>query len=253
MIETGDVQFKLESLIQDKFSEHPFDAVREPSCKHLLANFFAMSQAFPYLQAGSQRDLILRCIDENSDVPNDVEITSVIGNFLSWDETGGFYLMRRFGIEKLPEILNSRHFHANMLRQDLFNLYGEPLAPAYDPATVTYLRELLEGLSAVDPVQRCASMVSFEMHAGRMIEALWASLQTLFADKASRLKYFNAHVGGADPAEAYHIEMTQKMIAALVPTHRHDEFIALFEKAYGQHVAWCLAINTHDAPQSMAA
>ena len=225
------------------FSAHPFSTLEKNQVPFLLAQYLAMSQAFPYLQAGSQKDLILRCVATNCDVPSDVEMTSVVGNFLSWDETGGFYLMRHASMERLPEILNPQNFHANMLREDIEAILGYAVSPDYSGATGVYLQALLDSLGDPDPVARCATMVSFEAHAGQMIEALWNSLASLFRADKETLKYFRVHVGGDDPAEVHHIAMTQRMIDAVVPARRRQEFLRRFTDRYHLHFDWCAAIS----------
>lgn len=206
----------------------------------LLANYFAMSQAFPYLQAGAQRDVIHACIRDNHDVPASFEITSVVGNFLAWDETGGNYILRRFGVEGLPRILETgRNFHANHLRRDIQQLLGRDIKPEYSSRTGGYLLRLGEALGHADPQVRCATMVSFELHAAQMIGALWESLVGLYPVERDSLSYFRMHLGGADPAEPYHVAMTCEMITRLVPDHDRDGFERRFVQAYAMHVEWC--------------
>lgn len=207
-----------------------------------MGNYLAMSEAFPYLQAGSQKDLIFGAIAEGRGVGQDVQITSVVGNFLSWDETGGFELMRRGGIEQLPDILDTRRFHANLLRQDLQVLFGQDVAPSYSAETRAYLLSLYDGLSSANALIRCAHMVSFEKHAGEMISTLWAALVPEFSVPREQLSYFQTHVGGPDPAEAHHIAMTKRMLDRLVPGQREDEFLDMFREAYRLHVRWCSAL-----------
>lgn len=57
-------------------------------------------------------------------------------------------------------------------------------------------------------------MVAFETHAGQMIDALWKSISDLCHLDRDSLSYFRTHVGGADPAEPYHIKMTAESIAS---------------------------------------
>ena len=48
-----------------------------------------MSQAFPYIQSARQKHLYDHYINGNKPIDRDLEITTVVANFLSWDETGG--------------------------------------------------------------------------------------------------------------------------------------------------------------------
>jgi hypothetical protein len=79
-------------------SPHPFEEGVES--QHLLPlpqNDLAMSQTFPYLQAGAQKDLIFAAIQNDQDVP--------------------------MGISGLPRILETfKTFHANHLRRDVERL-----------------------------------------------------------------------------------------------------------------------------------
>ena len=102
-------------------SDHPFSKLYSSSqIISLLPHYLGMSIAFPYLQAGSQLNLIQEVIRTNIDIPEHIEITSVIGNFLCWDETGGAYVMDKLGKPGLPEILNTKKwFHSNLLKNDI--------------------------------------------------------------------------------------------------------------------------------------
>ena len=151
--------------IRENFAAHPFATVERAHCKSLFADFLAMSQAFPYLQAGSQKRLIMRCMEKNIDLPRDVAITGAIGSLLSWDEIGGLFITRHLGFENLPALLSGQYSHTALLRANIVELFGEDMTPNYSPTTVAYLRALLVELEATDPVRRCAAMVSFEMHA----------------------------------------------------------------------------------------
>jgi hypothetical protein len=219
---------------------HPFKAaMNRERLTQLLPDYFAMSQAFPYLQAGSQRDLIFDAIEANRDIPRHVELTSVVGNFLCWDETGGHNLVLKSGNAALPHILETERFHSNLFRKDVSKLLGRPIQPNYSPTTKLYLHQLYRGLSSNDAVVRCAHMVAFELHAAEMIEALWTTLVRTFDVRADDLEYFRAHVGGDDPAERYHGEMTSRLISELVPIGGHERFLEQFESAYSLNIEWC--------------
>jgi hypothetical protein len=239
-----DVEHALEHVLEQEFPVHPFEQGTEASnFEALMGNYLAMSQAFPYLQAGSQKDMIFHVMDNNMDVPLDVEITSVVGNFLSWDETGGNYILRVKGIEALPQILNThKHFHSAMLKHDIEYIFQKEIPPMYSDITRTYLKSLYAGLASLDPVVRCAYMVSFEAHAERMITNLWNLLENRFEVDKEKLSYFRAHVGGDDPAEVYHVATTQGMVERIVPADQFDRFLGEFKKSYNLHVTWCAAI-----------
>jgi hypothetical protein len=230
----------IDRVVGTKYARHPFaHGLTRGNARTVLRSYLAMSQAFPYLQAGAQKDLIFACIERNQDVPPDVEVTAVVGNFLCWDETGGHHLVLTEGVAGLPHVLDTRRrFHSNLLRRDLEGLLGEPVTPDYDPRTRAYLRQLHEGLACPDAVERCACMVAFERHAGQMIDALWHSVAQVFGCDKDRLSYFRVHVGGDDPAEPYHIALTARMIERLVAERRCD-FLAAFDRHYGLSQAWC--------------
>ena len=61
-----------------------------------------------------------------------------------------------------------------------------------------------------------------------MIGALWdAACSSFDLPHDERLVYFWGHVGGDEPAEGVHVEMTRMMVAELVPPDRREEFIEL--------------------------
>ena len=240
-----DSHVRLQKIVDEHFSQHPFaSGITKANVADLLANYLAMSQAFPYLQAGAQRDVIHACIRDNRGVPAAFEITSVVGNFLAWDETGGNYILRRFGVEGLPRILETtQNFHANHLRRDIRALLDRDVEPEFSPETRDYLLRLSEALAHDDPQVRCATMVSFELHAAQMIGALWESLVGLYAVEPDSLSYFRMHLGGADPAEPYHVAMTCEMIERLVPAREWSGFERHFVDAYRMHFDWCAEIS----------
>ncbi|MCA3708465.1 MAG: hypothetical protein INF02_01565 [Phenylobacterium sp.] len=236
----------IQNELDARFPVHPFShGIGDHNVENVLVNYLAMSQAFPYLQSGSQAQLILNVIDSDGDVPDAVELTSVVGNFLAWDETGGHQVVMRNGMADLSKILNSRsNFHSNQLRQDIAALLGRDIAPSYSDTTRVYLKSLFDGLADRDHVRRVAYMVAFEFHAGRMIEALWEALVDTFAVDKDNLLYFKIHVGGDDPAEAYHIEMTQSLINKIVTTDEDRRaFLSHVAEAYALNMNWCQSIK----------
>jgi len=91
-----------------------------------------MSQAFPFLQAGAQKEMIFDVISSASDVPKDYEITAAVMNFLCWDETGGHYAILENGQAGLSRILEtSDRFHSNILKKDLLRLFNKEVKPNY--------------------------------------------------------------------------------------------------------------------------
>lgn len=241
----SDIIFSIKKIIENSYHTHPFSTnIKKDNLQKVLASYLAMSEAFPYLQAGAYNHLILRCIRENRQVPTHMEESFVVGAFLSFDETGGNYLLRTQGIEVLPQILDTGiHFHASLLRKDICAIVGHELAPDYRGPTKEYLENLLNQLGSSDPVNRCAMMVAFEMHAGEMIEALWKALQELHPEKdKDSLNYFKVHVGGDDPQEEYHKQLTQKMVSRCVPIEEKERFLKCFENCYALNFNWCAAI-----------
>lgn len=235
----------IDDLIEAEFEIHPLSCgIDEGNVESVLAQYFAMSQAFPYLQAGAQKAQILAAMDSNQDMDELFELTAVVGNFLCWDETGGHAVVRHFGNQGLSKILDTRKtFHANMLRDDIRTLIGHDVRPEYYKSTQEYLRELPKGLESLNHIERCAHMVAFENHAGIMIDALWGSLAKLYSVPKDNLLYFKVHVGGSDPAEPYHIEMTERMVSEIVSDDSIDEFMNEFNNAYALNYNWCEAIK----------
>lgn len=233
----------LASLIEQKFCNHPFGnlTLDRHSFKSLLAEYLAMSMAFPYLQAGSCAAQVLKAIKENKPVRRETELTSVVGAFLVWDELGGWFKTSQRGARGLPDILDTRAVHANILRSDLNLLFDEEIEPHFGEHTQKYLLALFERLSDADDLMRCAIMTSFETHAERMITELWHSLHTAFGIEKKKMRYFMGHVGGPDPAEAYHVKMTESLIN-LIAKHQEERFIQLFVNCYDLHISWCQSI-----------
>lgn len=231
----------LGDMVKENFPVHPFaDDINPGDFERMMRNYLAMSQAFPYLQAGAQKRLLFHYMESGLDVPRDVEISSVVGAFLVWDETGGWGATREQGVEGLLSILSTQErFHSNLLKHDLRRIFGKDIKPEYSEETRDYLKELHDGLASVDPVTRCAFMVSFEAHAERMIEGLWGYIARKTGVDKDELRYFSTHVGGDDPAEAYHVSMTTDMIANLVPLDDEERFVREFINAYAVHSGWC--------------
>ncbi|STX29733.1 Uncharacterised protein [Legionella beliardensis] len=234
------------SKADESLSHHPFKKIKsQESIINLFPHFLALSIAFPYIQAGSQLPLIQNLIDSNEDVSAAHEILSVVGHFLCWDETGGANVLEFFGKPGLAKILETKKwFHANMLREDIFQITGEQIKPNFAEPTKSYLNKLIKGFSNLNPVIRCAHMVAFEYHAHVIIDSLWHSIGKQFTVNPNQLKYFRIHVGGDDCAEAYHVTMTKEMINYIVKPADKQLFITTALDAIDTHLNWSLKIAT---------
>ena len=235
----------LQKTVQTKFPTHPFThQISRNNSERVMGRYYAMSQAFPFIQAGAYKDLVLRAISQQIPLTEEVEKTFTVGAFLCSDETGSHYLLQKQGMAALPNILDTKAgFHANLLKKDLEFIFGHPVGPDYCENTQIYLTRLMENLGAESKLKRGAMMVAFEMHAERMIQELWGSLTRELDLKKKDLGYFEAHVGGDDPAEAYHVALTQRLVQDLVlsPKERED-FTKLFIESYAMNIQWCEAI-----------
>jgi hypothetical protein len=230
--------------VRERFPVHPYASqVNLENFETVMGNYLVMSTAFPYIQAGAVHRAFEHHMQQNAAVPHDLEITAVVGAFLAWDELGGHLVVSTGGNQALPKILDTRGFHANMLRLDRVRLLGREVAPCFSDATLTYLRELLDGLAACEPAVRVAHMVAFEMHAEIMIESLWRTIAAMFAVDKERLTYFHGHVGGVDPAEAHHVTMTRQMIAEAVQQRDEERLFKEILRAYELSFNWCDAVT----------
>ncbi|NDD58429.1 MAG: hypothetical protein EBZ47_04145 [Chlamydiae bacterium] len=235
---------ELRSAVNIHFPLHPFThKVSAGNSEEVMGKYMAMSQAFPFIQAGAYKDLVLRAIHRSQPISEEVEKTFVIGTFLCWDETGSQYLLQQEGMSALPKILDTKtQFHANLLRKDLQIIFNHTVEPNYCSDTQTYLLQLMKKLGASNKLERSAMMVAFEMHAERMIQELWKSLADSHSLQKENLIYFEAHVGGDDPAEAYHVALTQKLVQDLVSPKEKEEFFRFFMESYALNVSWCETI-----------
>ena len=240
---------KTDAIVESEFRNHPFETgISSENFERVIREYLAMSMGFPYLQAGSMARLFNYALENGLDIERDVAITSVVGAFLTWDETGGHATVQSKGNAGLPDILKTERFHSNLLREDIKTLTGKSLGPGFSQVTKNYLRKLGYGLSSIDPVTRVAYMVAFEKHAGLMIEALWESAAQLFKADKDDLVYFNTHVGGDDPAEEYHVRMTARMIQEVISETDAGRFVDFFREAYELNYEWChLICETEEA------
>ncbi len=245
---SADICRRLQTIVRDEFGDHPFaEPTDHAGFEVLFPEYLGMSVAFRYLQAAAQKDAIFASICENRPVPEAIELMNVVGNFLSWDESGGIDLMLEQGKAGLPDILDPDRFHSGLFRADAARILGHAIEPHYSPATRTYLLALYDGLAATDVVVRCAHMVAFELHAGIMIDALWSVVASSTGLPPEELAYFERHVGGDDPAEQYHVQLTQQLIERVVEGPQHDRFLSEFRRAYALHTQWCRACKRQPA------
>ncbi len=232
-------------LTLDSLKNHPFHQFNtKEQIIALSPHYLGLSTAFPYLQAGAQLKPILNSIHQNQDIPEHVEITSVVGNFLCWDETGGSYIKETFGMAGLSKILDTRKwFHANLLRKDLEQVLGFKIIPDFSSPTKPYLISLYEGLSASDPIVRCAYMVAFETHAKTIIEAFWHSLGRIFGCDLTQLFYFTSHIHGENAAELHHIAMVREMLDRIVSKEESKRFLSTAIQALSESLKWAEKIG----------
>lgn len=233
---------ELNEQIAQKFPFHPFeDGIDKNNFEHVISEFLALSVAFPYIQAGAIYANYSKQIKTNKDVNKNVEVTSVIGSFLIWDEFGGYRLSQEYGNEGLCHLIKVNEiFHSNILRHDIEILLGKRVSPKWGITTNEYLNDLLDGLSDSRNNRNVAYMIAFEKHAQIIIQSIWNAISRVFGTpQDSQLQYFYEHVGGESPAEVYHIEMTQKMISLLVPRNEQEQFLAMCVDAFEVSIRWC--------------
>ena len=230
----------LDEMVEVKFKDHPFShGISKDNYETVIGNFLSASLAAPYLFGGAQLRLFFHYMENDLDIPHGVQVTTAVGAFMTWDELGGNDLVRKQGNEGLPKILDAHEFHSSILREDMRNLLGKEISPIFSETTKRYLKDLSYGLSNVDPVTRISHMVAFEKHGEPMLNALWSCSANLFNIEKDRLPYFKMHVGGEDPAEKYHVALTQRMISEVIKPGDLGRFIDEFEKAYAANFQWC--------------
>jgi hypothetical protein len=245
----GDAAALIEKLswrIEERFPNHPLrNGVNKANFETVIANYLAMSVAFPFIQAGAIHETYKAALRARGDTDKNAEITAALGAFLVWDEVGGHKLTLEKGNKGLLQLASTRrNYHAHWLRSDIRTILGKDVQPSRSAVTTRYLDELLGGLSDVRRNRNLAYMIGFESHAEEMINALWDAVCSSFdLPRDERLAYFWGHVGGDAPAEAVHVEMTRMMVAELVPADRCDEFIELCLEGYALNFHWCEAIT----------
>lgn len=248
---------ELNRRIGERFPEHPFRTrlIRD-NFPAIIAEYLAMSIAFPFIQAGAMHATYQAALRAGGDTDKNAEITGAVGAYLVWDEVGGHKLTLEEGNQGLLQLFATRrNYHAHWLRQDIRTILGRDVAPHRGAATARYLDDLLAGLSDPRGNRNVAYMIGFECHAQAMIGALWEGIGAAFGlPRDERLVYFWGHVGGEEPAEAVHVEMTRMMVAELVAPARAEEFIGLCLEGYALNFGWCEAISATAAapPQRQA-
>jgi hypothetical protein len=224
---------ELEARAESLMPVHPFFGMSRESIVRAAPDYLVMSTMFPYIQSGATARSTLLALETGSPIQPDLAATLPVAAFLVSDELGIHWKVMQHGNAALPSILDVEGFIA---------IFGAPVDPNPSPTTVTYLKGLSDGLSSIDPVRRSAMMASFEVHANRMIAALWVSIASEYGVAKDDLVYFRVHVGGDDPAEAYHVAMTAKMLSKTVSPASRGRFLKEFDAAYLLHADWCAAV-----------
>ena len=230
----------IKAEIAKAFPSHPFEKKFDrASLLRMLRDYIALSEAFPYVMASAYSGHVIDSIKKRKPIDNAAAITAAVGSFLCWDEMGGHALSLSEGNKGLANIIEpNKRSHSSLLLADMARITDEEIRPDYSSATIQYLETLREGLGSQDPVVRCAYMVAFEFHAERIISAVWTAISNTFDVEPNELLYFRIHVGGDDPAEKYHMEMTARMIDKLVPSTEIARFNELVTDAYAVSVGW---------------
>lgn len=226
---------------------HPFsEGILLSNIESILGEYYFMSQYFPFIQSCAHTSIVKSCLVNRVPIPKNIEKTSVVGAFLSWDELGGHHKISKYGISALPSILDSNGFHSNILKKDITEKLNLSLPDRFSEETGEYLERLLERLGSNCIHERIANMVAFEINASYMITALYDSLKSLFKKEAQLLTYFEIHVGGDDPAEPYHMDMTSRLVDdSLNDLHSLNDFLDKFNSACLFHSKWMRSIKSN--------
>ena len=84
---------ELSRRIGERFPNHPFrNAVNKDNFERVIAEYLAMSIAFPFIQAGAIHETYKAALRAGGDTDKNAEITGAIGAYLVWDEVGGHKL-----------------------------------------------------------------------------------------------------------------------------------------------------------------
>lgn len=235
------VHHQIEKLISENYPSHPFEAgITEKNVEAVLAQYLGLCLCAPYIIGGSNKDLFMNCVFSGRPIDKKIEITTAISSFLALDETGSYVKLIAGGHEALPEILDTSNYHSNILRRDLKFLFDKEVKPVQTDKHKYYFVQLSDGLASLDDLQRCACLVALEVHSEIMILTLWDSIMKVFPSaEKNKLEYFYLHVGGDNPAEKYHVAMTEKMISEIVSPENMPIFINYFKKYYEANIGLC--------------
>lgn len=238
------IHTEIEKLIGDSYPIHPFaHDIEKENVEGVLAEYLGLCLCAPYIIGGSNNQLFQSCIFSGRPIDKKIEITTAISAFLSFDETGNYNKVVKGGHEALPSILDTSDFHSNMLRRDLKMLFKKEISPVHKEYLKNYFVELSDGLSNIDDVKRCAALVALEVHSEIMIQSLWESIMNVFPDiEKNSLIYFYLHVGGDNPAEQYHVAMTEMMINEVVGKENMEPFFKYFRQYYEMNINLCSKI-----------
>lgn len=234
---------RLDEALAAYFPVHPFQTgIHTANFRAVMNEYVAMSVAFPYIQAGAVYENYRRCVESHGAPDDNAKITAAVGTFLAWDEFGGHHLVPKRGANGLSELIDvDTHFHSALLLRDVEGLLAAKLHTAPPgPITRTYLDRLHDGLSTSSENRNVAHMVAFERHAMAMIKALWTGMKSVFGISAmGELEYFEAHIGASTDGEAVHMQITESMIARLVPKGATNAFLEACIEAYAFNLRWC--------------
>ncbi|AYQ31028.1 hypothetical protein [Runella sp. SP2] len=245
----SNIHSQIEHLINNEYNKHPFTAgIDKANVEGVLAEYLGLCLCAPYIIGGSSNELFLNCVFSGRPIDRKIEITTAVAAFLSFDETGNYNKVIAGGHEALLSLLDTSDFHSNMLRRDLKLLFGKDISPTHNSYLKYYFVQLSKGLSNIDDVQRCAALVALEVHSEIMILSLWDSVMQVFPEiERNKLEYFYLHVGGDNPAEKYHVAMTEQMINEVVGQDNLVTFFTHFKFYYEMNTKLCRDILDNNA------
>ena len=130
---------ELSRRIGERFLDHPFrNGVNKDNFETVIAEYLAMSIAFPFIQAGAIHETYKAALRAGGDTDKNAEITGAVGAYLVWDEVGGHKLTLERGNEGLLQLpATRRNYHAHWLRKDIRTLLGRDVPPHRSAATDT--------------------------------------------------------------------------------------------------------------------